>query len=456
VSEEGQQIHQDEVVLDASDYRPNPTQRRFHASRAKVKAFLAGYRGGKTRAGGEECLALAAENEGLDGLIVAPTMGLLHRVTLRAFHDWESRTGTCPADLIEYRNADKRYFQLINGSRVYYGSADRPGSLEGTTLSWWWLDEARLVRREAWRILVARLSDPRARRMQGLVTSTPAPGWLQEEFGTEREEREVFHGSTRENAGNLPKGYVEGLERTYSRREARVLIDGEFGLLVGAVLEEFERKRHLIEWRYNPSLRTVATIDFGSRRPYVGWAQQIPAGTLIPGYGRALPGTWVIFDELTPEGTTTELLMVDVKAKGYHVDTVYCDPAGDGAQPALGLSDVAIVKAAGFKPVRFLTEPRYRHIPFGIGLLRGLLQNVAGETRLFVARSLEKPKALRGAVKDFEGYAYPEAKEGKPVGDVPLKDGLHDHGVDAWRYFAVNEYVRTGGLGHGSESQRAR
>jgi hypothetical protein len=427
----------------AGDYRPNPTQARFHASRAKVKAFLAGYRGGKSRAGAEESVVLAAENEGLDGLIAAPTWGILHTVTLRAFHDWESHTGACPVDVIAYHNIGKHYFQLVNGSRVYYGSADRPGSLEGTTLAWWWLDEARLVRREAWRVLIARLSDPRSKRIQGLVTSTPAAGWLQEEFGSEREEREAFHGSTRENARNLPEGYVEGLEKTYSPREARVLIDGEFGLLVGAVYdEEFDRKRHLVEWRYDPRLVTAMVVDFGVRRPYVGWAQQVPEGMVIPGRGRALPGTWVIFDELIADDISTELLAQRARTKGYRVDVVYYDPAGDAREPAYGISSRAIFESAGFKNWRCALEPRLRHVPFGIELVRGMLLNVCKETRLYVAKSLDQPKVLRGVVKDFEGYAYPDVKDGRPVSDQPLKDGLHDHGMDGWRYLAVNEHVR--------------
>jgi hypothetical protein len=448
----------EELVLDASDYVPNPTQVRFHRSRARVKAFLAGYRGGKTRAGAEECVVLAAENAGLDGMIVAPTWGTLHKVTLRAFWDPEARTGALHPDLIADHNVGKRYIELVNGSRIYYGSADRPGTLEGTTLAWWWLDEGRLARREAWRILVARLSDPRARRMQGIVTSTPSPGWLYEEFSTRKDDRdgtgelarEVFHGSTRENAAHLPPGYVEDLERTYSAREARVLIEGEFGLLVGAVLEEFERKTHLVEWKYDARFRTVEVWDFGYRRPYVGWAQLVPGGVQIPGKGPApFGGAWIIFDELVDENLSTEILAGRAKSKGYRVDTLYCDPAGDGTQSATGLGDVNVLKAfrcAGDVPrVRWTTEPRLRHIPNGIAILRGMLRNARGEIRMYVAKALDDPRKKRGVVKDFEGYAYPEAKEGRPVGDMPHKDGLHDHGCDAWRYFGVNEHLAAGG-----------
>ncbi len=157
----------------------------------------------------------------------------------------------------------------------------------------------------------------------------------------------------------------------------------------------------------------------------------------------ALPGTWVIFDELTPESCSTEKLAKLITAKPYRRDVVYCDPAGDGVQPAFGISDVQVLQKAGIGPVRFVTDERLRHIPFGIGLLGGLFLNVIGEIRLYIAEQLVKPRAARGVVKDVESYHYPAAKSEHAVKDVPVKDGVHDHSMDAWRYFAINEYAGT-------------
>lgn len=441
------------IELDAGDRLPTPSQQRFLDSRARIAALLGGYGSGKTSTGAEKALDLIAENPGCSGIIVAPTYGQLEKAALRSFFDPEAPdAGACPKEWIAEVNIGKRYFLHPNGARTYWGSADNPKSLEGQNLAWFWMDEPGDCKRRAYQVLVGRLRDKAAKWIQGFVTGTPRPGWMWEEFNSGKAEQDIIHASTRENAANLAPGTIEALERTYSTREARVLIDGEFGLLVGAVLEEFERKRHLIEWRYDPRFRTMLVLDFGYRRPYAGWAQELPPGTDIPGRGKAPRkveahelGTWVIFDELVPENLSTELLLQQVKAKGYRVDATYCDPAGDGSQPAVGISDVQLVRAAGFQP-KFVTAPRLRHIPFGIALLRGLLCNVRRETRLWVAKSLDNQRAKRGVVKDFEGYAYPEAKDGKPVGDEPLKDGLHDHGVDGWRYGFVNEAVRAGGF----------
>lgn len=438
------------VEVDASDFQPTPSQAQFLAATERVAGFLGGYGSGKSRALAEKMLDLAAANDGCDGMIVAPTWGVLHKTTLRQFYDVsDPDAGACPRELVAEVNAGKRYIRLVNGARVYYGSADRPGTLEGANLAFFGLDEARLVKPAAWKVLLGRLRDKRAKRLQACITSTPLASWLQEEFGSQKPDRFIVHGSTRENAHNLAPGFIEDLERTYSAREARVLIDGEFGLLVGAVLEEFERQHHLIDWKYDSRFRTLETWDFGSRRPAVQWWQHLPEGTTIPGRGVApMGGAFVIFDEMVPDGTTTERLALEAKQRGYRVEKIYCDPAGDGTQSAVGLTDVAVLKAIrcanGVPVVRWTTEPRLRHIPYGVGLLRGLLRNTRGETRLWVAKSLADPKKKRGVVKDFEGYAYPEPKDGRPVGDEPLKDGLHDHSIDAARYLVIGEAVASG------------
>lgn len=439
-------------VVDGEDYRPNQTALEFHRSRARVKGLLGGYGSGKTRAGAEEALDLAMANPGCDGIIVAPTWGVLQKVTLRAFHDWPSHTGACPRDFIVKRDADRRYLQLRNGSRVYYASSDSAGTLEGPTVAWFWVDEGRLVHPDAWRIIIGRLREQRAQRLQGVVTSTPSAGWQHEEFGSEKQDRDVFHVSTRENAHNLAAGYIEDLERTYSAREAKVLIEGQFGLLVGAVYEEFDKKTHCIPWTYNPRLRTALTIDFGYRRPAAIWLQQIPPGTpLPPEPGSPFPrvahdNTWIAFDELMPENWTTEQLAQGIKAKGYRIDVVYCDPAGDGTQPALGFSDLDVLASYKLPTPKFVTDPRFRWVPFGVSLVAGMLRNIRGETRLYVSRDLDNPSSRRGVVKDFESYRRQEAKEGRPVSDHPVKDGLHDHGMDGVRYFAINEAVNSGTL----------
>ena len=444
------------IELDASDRTPTPSQQRFLDASARIAGFFGGYGSGKTTTGAEKALDLIAANPGCNGIIVAPTYGQLEKGALRAFFDVDDPdAGLCPKEWIAEVNLGKRYFLHPNGARTYWGSADSPKSLEGWNGAWFWMDEPGDCKLRAFHVLIGRLRDVSAKWIQGYVTGTPRPGWLWKEFNSGKVGRAVIHASTRENAQHLAPGTIEELERTYSAREARVLIDGEFGLLVGAVYEEFERRTHLVEWTYRPGLRTIEFWDFGYRRPYVGWAQLAPAGTILQSAAGPVRvpagGAWIIFDELVDENITTELLAARAKGKGYQVDELDCDPAGDSVQSATGMGDVQVLKqvrCVGDRPtVRWTTEPRWRYVPNGVSIVRGMLRNSQKEIRLFVAKSLDRLDSKRGAVKMFEGYAYPEAKDGRAVGDQPLKDGVLDHAADSARYFAVRRHLEQSGPG---------
>jgi hypothetical protein len=424
--------------------RMNPGQSRAWASEDLWTAYLGGWGAGKTWLGARAFLRNVLRNpRGTDALLAAPFWSTVKRTTLREFR------AVLPPGMITGESKGEKYIEVI-GRRVYYGSADRPETLDGATVGAVWLDEGRYVSEDGWRVVLSRLRAKRARALRGLITSTPGGEWLEQEFNTGRANRLAVHASTRENRRNLGDGVIENMEASLSKRAARVFIDGEFGLLEGAVYE-FEKSWHLIPWRYNPQLPVMVAWDFGYQRPAVVFLQPIPPGTIIPpakGTGvqrRAPVGAWVAFDELVPDGMTTEMLALQVRQRGYRVTRIWCDPAGDGTQTATGLSDVQMVRSAGFHDIKFTTDPRWRHIPTGVRLLEGLLRNVKLETRLFVAEQLDKPAAKRGVVKDFLGYHYPESKAGRPIKDQPEKDGVHDHTMDALRYFAVGEFLQLGG-----------
>jgi hypothetical protein len=425
--------------------RLNGGQARAWAKDPKWLALLGGWGSGKTWFGARAFLRNVLRNpRGVDSLIAAPFWSTVKRTTLREFR------AVVPKGMITGESRGERYIEII-GRRVYYGSADRPETLDGATVGAIWLDEGRYVKRRGWEVVLSRLRAKKARALRGLITSTPGGEWLEEEFNTGKRDQEAVHLSTRENRANLGDGVIESMEASLSKRAARVFIDGEFGLLEGAVYD-FDKAWHLVPWKYDPRLPVVLAWDFGYQRPAVVFLQPIPSGTKIPptkdGRLRTVhAGSWVAFDELMPEGVTTEMLGMQVRAKGYPVAEIWCDPAGDGTQTATGLTDVSILKSQGFANIRFTTDPRWRHIPTGVRLLEGLVRNAKAETRIWVADSLDKPKAKRGVVKDFLGYHYPEEKEGRPIKDQPAKDGVHDHSMDALRYFSVGKFLEAAGPG---------
>ena len=51
------------------------------------------------------------------------------------------------------------------------------------------------------------------------------------------------------------------------------------------------------------------------------------------------------------------------------------------------------------------------------------------------------PDECPGHVEDFDSYRYPSRRAGHvPDRQLPLKDGVHDHGADEFRYVVCNEF----------------
>lgn len=442
------------VTVDALDWKPTASQWAAASARAKVVALMGGYGSGKTRTGSEITLDLAAENAGLAGMIVAPTYGLLRRVILPTF------LAACPRQIIAQdatRDATNPYLRLINGSTIYLGSATNPGSLEGSNLAWFWVDEGRLISAAAWQVIIGRHRVKGAKRLQGIVTTTPAAGWLQEEFGSPKQGRATVHISTRENVRNLAPGFIEDLERTYSARLAQRLIEGRFGASELAVYGSFEPERHVIDWRFSPERgRLAGVVDFGRRRPAFLLFQQPLAGEPLSNGRQALDGTWICVAEHHPEQVTTPALIDGIKstlrARGvpqrpdgsFEVSEWYCDPAGNQQQAIVGVSDVHMFERSGLGPMQWCTDDVLTFIPRGVEIVDGMLLNTRGETRLYVSRDIADG-GQRGIVKSLQGYSYKPGRGSEPISDQPVKDGVTDHACDALRYLIVNTYVPPGG-----------
>jgi len=77
---------------------------------------------------------------------------------------------------------------------------------------------------------------------------------------------------------------------------------------------------------------------------------------------------------------------------------------------------------------------RYRKsgILEGIELIRRALRKGDGTSGLIIS-----PRATR-LIEAMECYHYPDSLSAAANPELPLKDGLYDHPIDALRYFFVN------------------
>lgn len=399
-------------------YFPYKEQLKFHNSPAKVKLFRGGVGAGKTLAGAAESLIRSIKNPDVNGMIVAPFHNLLHRVTLKAFLD------LCPKELISQHEKTKRAIILKNGTHIFYGSADRPETLEGSNLGWLWGDELRYWKKASYNISLARVRVP-CPYGGSFFTTTPDMGWLFSEFGNREKDGEFFdeiHSSSLNNP-HLPKDFHEVLRRSYPEDLFDAYVKGLWVRLTGNVFvikDEFQIEEDL----YNPLYPVDVAFDPGFRKSAVLFVQRIQKCEKHGG-----KECFHVLDEIMPnEKPTTEiaeLIKMRLYAMKWKTGFIFADPAANSRQTADGMSDVKALRDAGFK-VKWTTDPTKRLILTGIRLIQSLLF----EGRLFFSPLLQESE--RGILTALRNSEYEKNSE------LPVKDGTFDHARDALRYYLVN------------------
>ena len=405
---------------------PNAGQAAFLEGKEFIKLCAGGWGAGKTVVGAIAALKKVIANPGKRGFIAAPTYNMLMTVTLKEFFNW------CPKALIARIDKQERTIYFINGAEVYWGSTDRPFTLEGKNITWFWLDEARFCKVQAWEFLKARMRID-GPDMQGLLTSTPAMNYLHKEFKDQTEDRGLYKVRTAENI-HLPKKYIEDMERSLSPEMFRVYMEGEFVYLAGGVFPNFLGSRNVYGIEYDPHEPVEMGIDFGINKPAVVFCQHFRR---CPVHMKT--DCVHVIGELMPDNVSTYQLgamMRDyMSEKLWKGRTCYVDPAGLARGTAFGYKDIDALEAQGFL-CEYTNDPRDKHIPSGIELMRSKIQNYKKETTLYFSSEIEYSD--RGIVRSIQESVYPE-RGGADI-DKPTKDGVFDHARDALRYYLINKF----------------
>ena len=107
------------------------------------------------------------------------------------------------------------------------------------------------------------------------------------------------------------------------------------------------------------------------------------------------------------------------------VAVTFCDPAGAGINDVTGTSVVRELQTLGI-----VAQYRRSGILEGIELVRRAIRAGDGKSSLLIS-----PRCQR-LIEAMRCYRYPDRPTGNA--ELPLKDGLYDHPIDALRYFFVN------------------
>jgi predicted phage terminase large subunit-like protein len=205
----------------------HPAQAAFRHSDATYRGFVGGVGSGKSFAGAYDLLRRA--RPGRLYLACAPTYPMLRDASLRTFLALAERL----LFLRDFHRSDM-VATLGNRSEVLFRSADDPDRLRGPNLSGAWCDEASLVAREAFDVLIGRL---REAGEQGWLAATFTPKgrqhWTFDRFGRGHPDTALFHARTADNPF-LPPGFEARLRQQYHGLLADQELGGLFVSVEGA------------------------------------------------------------------------------------------------------------------------------------------------------------------------------------------------------------------------------
>ena len=190
------------------------------------------------------------------------------------------------------------------------------------------------------------------------------------------------------------------------------------------VFDEFDPAVHVKAVDYNPNLPLYRALDFGFVNPFVClWIQVDEKGIVR------------VIDEYVRSRATIDVHAAEIKNRTpvaeEKVAATFCDPAGKGVNDVTGTSAVREMRTLGIV-VRF----KRSGILEGIELIRRAIRCGDGKSSLVIS-----PRCPR-LIEAMECYHYPDST--KTPGELPQKDGIYDHPIDALRYFFINCATRDG------------
>lgn len=182
------------------------------------------------------------------------------------------------------------------------------------------------------------------------------------------------------------------------------------------VFAEFDPAVHIAPLSYRPDLPLYRAIDFGFVNPFVClWLQTDRQGRIF------------VLDEYVQRGKTVtenaKQVLAQTPCAEASVSGTFCDPAGAQRSDLTGSSAIRQLAAAGI-----VATYRKSGIVEGIEKIRAALKTADGAHRLII-----DPKC-RHLIDALQGYRYPD----NGASELPLKDGVYDHPIDALRYFFAN------------------
>lgn len=386
-------------------------QKAFATSKEPFPAFVGGFGSGKTAAGIARIMALKGAFKDCDVAYYLPTYPLVEDIAFKRFPELCERKGW------KYRiNRQSSYIEFEGAGRIIFRTMENPQRIVGYEVAHSLLDELDTLpidkAREVWNKVIARNRQKCAMRNTVAVATTPEgfrfvyERWVK----NNADGYKIFKARTMDNAANLPEGYIENLQNTYSASLLSAYLDGEFvNLTAGSVYAEFDRLLN----QSNEVIIAGEPLHIGLDFNVTKMAAVVHV--LRGDNPHAVNELTGIFD--------TPAMIQSIKAKyNGHKIFIYPDASGNNRKSQnASESDIALLKQAGFNIMVNPANPAVK-------------DRVLSMNRLIRERKyLVNPDTCPELVESLERQAYD--KNGDPD-----KTAGFDHVLDATGYCIAYRY----------------
>lgn len=384
-------------------------QHRFRRSSAIYRGFVGGRGAGKSFVGAYDLIRRA--RPGRLYMVAAPTYPMLRDSSLRAFETFARSINY----LREFSRGDMRAV-LGNGAEVLFRSADEPERLRGPNLSGAWMDEASIMHRDAYDIIIACL---REAGEQGWLSATFTPKgrahWTFEVFGDpDRANVELFHARTRDNPF-LPQSFADTLAGQYTSAFAAQEIGGEFVDLRGNIAQR--QWFHVINAAPHEAQHRVRAWDFAASERT---SADFTVGTLMSVSGGIYTIEHVVREKTGPAGVE-ELLRQTAASDGPHVPIVL-EQEGGSSGKMMAASMVRMLAGYNVRAVRPSADKVTRAMPMFAQAQAGNVRLVSGSwvkawlDEISIFPNGEHDDQVDSASSAFSNLAKPMPTMPQPLG----------------------------------------
>lgn len=369
-----------------------PRQWQFVTDSARFPGYVGGIGSGKTFAGAVKAIT-RLDRPGL-GMVAAPTYSMLRDATQRTLLGQMAELGIG----YEFRKGENAVTVPASGHEIIFRSLDDPEKVRGPNLDWAWIDEASLIPRMAWSIVIGRVRVGTA--PQVWATFTPkGRNWCWDVWERDADPNHPLYRVRTEENPELPQDFAQSLG--YVGVFADQELGGQFVAHEGLVYPGFQRAAH-VRVVDTEDWRRVLGVDVGTRNPTA------ILDARIAGDGRVHIAGEVYRRNM---GTSDVLDAIRATAMPRDIDVLYIDPSAADYRMDLEAEGYPVAKADN-------------------AVITGI-----GRVTTALAEGLTIDPSCVNLIAEFESYSYPEG--GRVEKDAPIKQ--NDHALDALRYIVSGE-----------------